>query len=176
MSEHMRAISETEAQVRCTFRRQSTTGGTEKTITREAILEELPEAMKVHAALLEELRGLGVIPLIEEITGPIDPLPTALAEPYDPNKPRVPFDEEKFKAWTESPKFQKHAEAVFRRFNSRWPAHIPGPAMRVDGSCHPTFQILMTENNRFQGRPNMAGPEWKPPERKVSVTFRRINC
>lgn len=124
--------------------------------------EGLKDAQRQQAALLEELREIGIVPMIEEFTGwPILPINT---EDHTPKTFTTEEAERVKQKLRDLQKGGKMEEVFRRRETSEWMVEVPMPRMLESGEASPTLVIKLTRLSRSLS-------SWNEPIAFASVSY-----
>ncbi len=160
VKETMKRIEEVaEAQKKFHDSRQEEARKEANKIKKERYTAGLPEARRVQAELLEELRQVGVVPLLEEMAGPINPIEPSRKDDGSSEYRKYLVDS-----------LLEGLKSVHRQFRGIWTPSIPLPEMRADGTPKPTLKIQIERVRTESMRPNMS-PNFEPPSLSVNVEY-----
>lgn len=141
-------------------RRQRAEEEAKQKALRERFHNEFPQARRQQAVLLEELRNLGVIPIIEDLTGPIFPLRGRVGNEYLVREP-TPEELERSRKWPRPRRIMDPPE---------YAEIVDFPVMNEDGSASRNL-VITVMHFRFIGIPSISGGDgWALEVAKVVYT------
>jgi hypothetical protein len=114
----------------------------------------LEHALQIQSLLLEDIRQLGIIPLLEEVIGEIPPIEIGKAKGFEDI-----VDE-----------LRKSLDKIANTPDCVWSGNILAPQMLEDGTPDPTLVIVIRRTETEAMIPNMSHFEGYP-ELKVTIEY-----